>query len=322
MAVSNSVRTIREAWSQLHGLMCVYKPNTLSINRVRGMIISNITREINQLEEPKPRTYVQIEPVVNDPESEVVNSYSVSSVPNLSDHVLVRGPAIQPEDIKIGWANSLGIKTSGVLVLGLNKGNKYMRRYVESRPSSVFHVRGQFGLATENRWVDGKVWEKSTFAHLTEDKFARMLSSIQATNQKHMFEYCGVDPSSQTAYEFASKGLLRPANNGPPLVYGIKCIHFGPPDFTLEIHCINENEEYLTTLVHDLGLALRTNAVCLQIRCIRYGCFTVDDALLRKHWSLEFLPDHMSHCHKKLLALPPVGPQLAAFDRLSQAQQT
>lgn len=63
-----------------------------------------------------------------------------------------------------------------------------MRRYVESRPSSVFHVRGQFGLATENRWVDGKVWEKSTFAHLTEDKFARMLSSIQATNQKHMFE--------------------------------------------------------------------------------------------------------------------------------------
>lgn len=71
--------------------------------------------EINQLEEPKPRTYVQIEPVVNDPESEVVNSYTVSSVPNLSDHVLVRGPAIQPEDIKIGWANSLGIRTSGVL---------------------------------------------------------------------------------------------------------------------------------------------------------------------------------------------------------------
>lgn len=84
----------------------------------------------------------------------------------------------------------------------------------------------------------------------------------------------------------------------------------------IEIHCINENEAYFTQFVHDLGLALRTNAVCEQIRCIRYGCFTVEDALLRKHWSLEYLPDHMSMCHLKLESLPAIKPQLVAYERL------
>ena len=90
----------------------------------------------------------------------------------------------------------------------------------------------------------------------------------------------------------------------------------------LEIHCINEKEDYLTTLVHDLGLTLKTNAVCQQIRCIRYGCFTVDDALLRKHWSLDYLPDHMSLCHTKLKSLPNIAPLLAAYDELRTTEET
>lgn len=39
---------------------------------------------------------------------------------------------------------------------------------------------------------------------------------------------------SQEAYESASSGLVRPANRDvPPIIYGVKCIEFQPPDFTL-----------------------------------------------------------------------------------------
>jgi hypothetical protein len=44
---------------------------------------------------------------------------------------------------------------------------------------------------------------------------------------------CGVDIQSQTAYELALQGLIKPANSKIPLLYGIKCIHFQPPDFTI-----------------------------------------------------------------------------------------
>lgn len=38
---------------------------------------------------------------------------------------------------------------------------------------------------------------------------------------------------SQTMYELASEGVLRPSSNKLPVLYGIKCVHFDPPNFTL-----------------------------------------------------------------------------------------
>nr|CAG4639394.1 EOG090X0AGI [Daphnia magna] len=322
MAVSTSVKTIREAWFQLNGVMCLYKPTQISWKQMRNTLAFNISRDINELEQDAPRKYVKIESLTDGTNVDLPApaSYSVTTIPNLADHELVRGPAILADDLRLQPGNLLGFRTAGVVVVGLNKGNRSLHNLNLSRPTSAYHIKSQFGLATDSHWDDGKVWEKTTFIHISRDKLDRMLASIQASNQKKMFEYCGVDPQSQTAYELASKGLLRPAVNGPPLIYGIKCVHFNPPDFTLEIHCVNENEQYMAALIHDLGLSLKTTAVCQQIRCIRYGCFTVDDALLRKHWSLEYLPDHMSHCHTKLRSLPDIGPQLATYDRLQSSQ--
>lgn len=47
---------------------------------------------------------------------------------------------------------------------------------------------------------------------------------------------CGVDVQSQAAYEFAVKGLLRPANSEIPIIYGLKCVEFDSPNFTLGIY--------------------------------------------------------------------------------------
>lgn len=40
---------------------------------------------------------------------------------------------------------------------------------------------------------------------------------------------------SHTIYELAAKGLIRPANSKLPVLYGLKCVHFAPPNFTLGI---------------------------------------------------------------------------------------
>lgn len=46
---------------------------------------------------------------------------------------------------------------------------------------------------------------------------------------------CGVDMQSQTAYELAAQGPIRPLNSNIPVVYGIKCVEFNLPDFTIGI---------------------------------------------------------------------------------------
>ena len=74
-------------------------------------------------------------------------------------------------------------------VFGINRGNKLVSKLIHSRPLSVYQIKAQFGLATDNHWTDGKVWEKTTFHHLNKGKLDRILSSIQASNQKNMFRY-------------------------------------------------------------------------------------------------------------------------------------
>jgi hypothetical protein len=38
---------------------------------------------------------------------------------------------------------------------------------------------------------------------------------------------------SQSAYELALKGPIRPIDRNIPMIYSIKCVNFEPPEFTL-----------------------------------------------------------------------------------------
>nr|CAG4641071.1 EOG090X0AGI [Eulimnadia texana] len=313
MSKSVIIRNVREAWRICNGVACVYKPADTSTHRLRQMVIANLCRDFNELDPHPPRKFVNIVPLSGENTSQQLQ---IEVRENLADSVLVSGPAIQPSDVRLSWINYLGKRTSGVTVISVNDGNRYLHKFRESRPLSAYHVKARFGLATDTHWSDGKVWEKATFHHIRQDKFHKLLASIQASQQRKMFEYCGVNPTSQTAYELASRGLLRPAINGPTLIYGLKCIDFKPPDFTLEVHCINEDEIFLATLVHDIGISLKSAAATVQMRCIRHGEFSLENALLRKHWTLEYLMQNMIDCRNILQKTMAVSPVLSPTDKM------
>lgn len=125
---------------------------------------------------------------------------------------------------------------------------------------------------------------------------------------------CGVDMQSQTAYELVAQGPIRPLDSKIPVVYGIKCVDLTLPDFTigrnisfvamptisffcnLELHTINEHEMYLKTLIHEIGVKMRSTAHCTGIQCIRHSCFTLDNALLRKHWTMQHILTNIEDC--------------------------
>lgn len=67
-----------------------------------------------------------------------------------------------------------------------------------------------------------------------------------------------------------------------------------------EIICINENDMYLKTLVHEIGMQLHSVATCTQIQCFRYALFNMNSALLRKHWGLQNILDSIEQCHNIL----------------------
>jgi tRNA U55 pseudouridine synthase TruB len=64
-----------------------------------------------------------------------------------------------------------------------------------------------------------------------------------------------------------------------------------------EVNVINEYESYLLSLVHEIGLKLRCSATCTALRCIRYSSFNINQALLMKHWNLQYVLDNIKECN-------------------------
>ncbi|KAL3276936.1 hypothetical protein HHI36_012302 [Cryptolaemus montrouzieri] len=285
------VKDAQTIWNTLRGIICVYKPVGVRCIQVRNAIITKICSELNEMKCRPPIGRVEIE-------GETTGNLTVKVLPNLADHVNVVGPRYQPEDVKCSWANYLGTDTSGVLLLGIRDATKTAKYIRENYPIRTYRVSGILGSATDTAFKDGKVVERTTWKHIKYIHVESVISSMQAAHQRKMFEICGVDMHSQLAYDLATKGPIRPANSKIPVIYGIKCVHFESPNFTVEIHCINENEQYLKILIHEIGMKVKSSAHCTSIQCIRHSCFTLDDTLLRKHWTLQEVITNMEHCHR------------------------
>nr|KAF6315598.1 TruB pseudouridine synthase family member 2 [Myotis myotis] len=113
----------------------------------------------------------------------------------------------------------------------------------------------------------------------------------------------------------AVKGLIRPMNKSPMLITGIRCLHFVPPEFLLEVQCMHETQKQLRRLVHEIGLELKTTAVCSHVRRTRDGFFTLEDALLRTQWDLHSIQDAIQ------VAAPRVAAELEKNLRLGPGTQ-
>lgn len=229
----------------------------------------------------------------------------VREVKCYADHPLVVGQRYQPQDFGLHFANQNGGNyTSGVLVASLGDAEK-IKLVKASNQVRVYELKGRFGFATANCMYDGKIIEKSTFKHVTEDKLHSVCARFQAVQQRSMFTTLGVHIQSQTAYEMASKGLMRPADRKTsPIIYSVKCLDFKRPDFTIEVQCVNEIEFFLSQAIMEIGKVLRTSAYCTSIRCTRFGRFTIDHALLEKHWTVKNIFENIELC--KPLAEPEV----------------
>ncbi|KAF5284070.1 hypothetical protein FQA39_LY17119 [Lamprigera yunnana] len=277
-------------WKVLDGIICVYKPADVSCHNVLNTIAHKITSEMNEMNCRPPIEYVSIE-------GDTSKHLSVVRKPSLADHPLVVGPRYQMDDIRCTWSSFLGYNTSGVLLLGLQGGTKTAFRIRMNQLMRAYRIKGIFGRATDNYYKDGKVVEKTTCGFIKSHNLHKLLASMQASHQRKMFELCGVDLQSQMAYDLAIQGPIRPSSSKLPVVYGIKCVHFDMPEFTLEIHCINEYEMYLKSIIHEIGIKLHSTANCTGIQCIRHSYFNLDNALLRRHWTLQHIISNLDECN-------------------------
>lgn len=286
---------------RLEGLFCVYKPPGVHWKLVRDSIETTLIKGVNATpSQPLPQMVHFSAHPGSETEAPRGLTLSATSVPVLALHPLVSGPEFR--HIRVGVGHRLDAFSSGVLVLGIGNGNKALNDFYKTRVTRDYTVEGEFGTATDDFSHTGRFVERSTYGHITQDKLDRVLAMLQGANQKALLMYSNMDMSSQEAYEMAVHGLLGPEGKSAPILTSLRCIRFQPPHFTLEVQCVNETQKYLRKIVHEIGLELRSTAVCKGVRRTRDGVFTVQDALTHQQWTA---PDVMHaiyqyHASKKI----------------------
>ncbi|KAL6042161.1 hypothetical protein STEG23_001861, partial [Scotinomys teguina] len=275
--------------SRLQGLFAVYKPPGLKWLHVRETVELQLLKGLNAAKPPalEQRVRFLLGPVEGSEEKKL--TLTATSVPTLTTHRLVRGPAFT--SLKIGVGHRLDAQASGVLVLAVGHGRRLLTDMYDAHLTKDYTVRGLLGKATDNFCEDGRLIEKTAYDHVTRELLDRILAVIQGSHQKALVMYSNLDLKSQEAYEMAVQGVIRPMNKSPMLISGIRCLHFAPPEFLLEVQCMHETQQQLRKLVHEIGLELKTTAVCMQVRRTRDGFFRLDDALLRTQWDLHSIQD-------------------------------
>ncbi|XP_051931459.1 mitochondrial mRNA pseudouridine synthase TRUB2 [Hippocampus zosterae] len=267
---------------RLEGLFCVYKPPGVHWKLVRDTIETKLLKGLDALPTlPLPEQTRFLTPPGGD--TQTPKGLLAVCVPVLSKHPLVTGPEFQ--HLRVGVGHHLDTFSSGVMVLGVGNGNRALNDLYNMKVTRDYTLEGEFGTATDNFSHMGRVVERSTYDHITQDKLERVLAMLQGANQKALLTYANVDMRSQEAYEMAVQGFLGPEGKSPPILTGLRCIRFQPPNFTLEVQCLNETQKYLRKVVHEIGLELRSTAVCKGVRRTRDGTFTLQDALNRHQWT-------------------------------------
>ncbi|XP_031225457.1 mitochondrial mRNA pseudouridine synthase TRUB2 isoform X1 [Mastomys coucha] len=275
--------------ARLQGLFAVYKPPGLKWLHLRETVKLQLLKGLNAQPSPAPEQRVRflLGPMEGSEEKKL--TLRATSVPSLTNHRLVRGPAFT--NLKIGVGHRLDVQSSGVLVLAVGHGCSLLTEIYDAHLTKDYTVRGLLGKATDNFCEDGRLVEKTTYDHVTRERLDRILAVIQGSHQKALVVYSNLDLKSQEAYEMAVQGMIRPMDKSPMLISGIRCLHFAPPEFILEVQCMHETQQQLRKLVHEIGLELKASAVCTQVRRTRDGFFRLDDALLRTQWDLHNIQD-------------------------------
>lgn len=189
-------------------------------------------------------------------------------------------------------------------VLGVNSGIKFSNYLRNGAPIQTFEVTGKFGKATETNFQGSHVTNRGSYKHVTKGKLQALISSLQTSFQKQMYDMCGLDIQSQEAYELACKGLIRPVNTKNTVIYGIRNTEFTGRTFTIEVQAMNASEDFLSSLILDIAVQLRTVAHCTKMRCTRYGYFSFEQSLLRSHWNLQNVLSSMHECQQIWKAHP------------------
>jgi tRNA pseudouridine55 synthase len=177
---------------------------------------------------------------------------------------------------RVGHAGTLDPDATGVLLVGLGRATRLLRYLQEA--GKAYRARVVFGVATDTLDASGAVLEQAEMK-LTKDQVVRAAQAFVGEIEQIPPMVSAIKVDGRKLYELARAGAVVERAARPVRIDTLVVEDFldgAYPEATIRIDC--SSGTYVRTLAADLGTALGGCAHLGELRRLRVGSFTVDEA--------------------------------------------
>lgn len=175
---------------------------------------------------------------------------------------------------KVGHCGTLDPMATGLLVLLLGKATKLSSRLMEQ--DKVYSGVMRLGVRTDTDDRDGNIISTCVLTGVTEEKVRLATARFVGDIQQIPPMVSAVKKDGQPLYKLARKGQTVEREARPVTIHSIEITRIALPDVTVTVSC--SKGTYIRVLCADIGQALGCGAHLHDLRRLRSGRFSVDDA--------------------------------------------
>jgi tRNA pseudouridine55 synthase len=177
---------------------------------------------------------------------------------------------------RVGHAGTLDPDATGVLLVGLGRVTRLLRFLQEA--GKTYRARVVFGIATDSLDASGAVLERTEMP-ITCEQLERTLPAFVGDIDQVPPMVSAIKVGGRKLYELAREGIEIERTPRAVRIDALVIEDFEPgpfPEATLRVDC--STGTYIRSLAADLGSALGGCAHLKELRRLRVGPFTADEA--------------------------------------------
>lgn len=196
--------------------------------------------------------------------------------------IVRRGTGIR----KVGHAGTLDPRATGVLVLCLGRATRLSEYLSTSEKRYLAVIR--FGASTRTYDSEGDIVHETGSAPKRKD-IEEALSEFRGEISQVPPPYSAIKVQGKRAYRLAREGKPPELDARKVIIHELKLVRYKQPDLSLEIEC--SAGTYIRSIAHDLGEMLSTGAHLAELKRLKAGPFTLDDAVPLPKLEVGFMVD-------------------------------
>ena len=200
---------------------------------------------------------------------------------------------------KVGHAGTLDPMATGVLILGIERGTKFLAHMVAATKSYTATIA--LGAATTTDDVEGEVISEASAAHITDEQVLSAISELTGDIMQKPAKVSAIKIDGKRAYQRVRDGEEVDIPARPVTVSRFEVLEsrMEPREVDVVVEC--SSGTYIRSLARDLGDILGVGGHLTALRRTSVGPFALDDAFPLDAMELSLsLDEALVRCYPRL----------------------